>query len=38
MITVLPGTFSQWHCDCGKTTTNNQAAIEIEILWQRSDV
>ena len=21
MITVLPGTFSQWHCDCGKITT-----------------
>lgn len=32
MIPVLPGTFSQWHCDCGITTNNNnQAAMKIEI-------
>jgi hypothetical protein len=23
MIPVVPGTFSQWHCDCGKTINNN---------------
>ena len=23
IYSVLPGTFSQWHCDCGKTTTTD---------------
>ena len=27
MILVLPGTFSQWHFDCGKTTTTNNAVL-----------
>ena len=29
MIQVLLGTFSQWHCDCGKTTTTANSMVAL---------